>query len=113
MHRRRPSRLIRSPSSSRQRFRKGRTGGHSSLRASSRWCLLRNRPRSGRRTADPGVREIVLVTQGRPFEGPVVARLASAGVYVRQFDVLGPFNFSTKINAGVAVASADTEPPAQ
>ncbi|MDR3638995.1 MAG: glycosyltransferase [Isosphaeraceae bacterium] len=56
----------------------------------------------------PRVREIVLVTQGRPFEGPVVARLASAGVYVRQFDVLGPFNFSTKINAGVAVASADT-----
>jgi O-antigen biosynthesis protein len=55
----------------------------------------------------PHVREIVLVTQGRPFEGPVVARLASAGVYVRQLDVLGPFNFSTKVNAGVAVASAD------
>jgi O-antigen biosynthesis protein len=55
----------------------------------------------------PRVREIVLVTQGRPFEGPVVARLASAGVDVRQLDVLGPFNFSRKVNAGVAVATAD------
>lgn len=56
----------------------------------------------------PHVREIILVTQGRPFEGPVVARLASAGVDVRQLDVLGPFNFSKKVNAGVAVATADT-----
>ena len=55
----------------------------------------------------PRVREILLVTQGRPFEGPVVARLASAGVDVRQLDVLGPFNFSRKVNAGVAVATAD------
>jgi len=55
----------------------------------------------------PRVREIVLVTQGRPFEGPVVVRLASAGVDIRQLDVLGPFNFSKKVNAGVAIAPAD------
>lgn len=55
----------------------------------------------------PRVREVVIVTQGRLFEGPAAARLASAGVDVRQVDVSGPFNFSTKVNAGVATATSD------
>jgi O-antigen biosynthesis protein len=51
--------------------------------------------------------EIVLVTQGRTLEDPVIDALETAGVHVRQHDVLGPFNFSKKINAGAAAATGD------
>lgn len=61
------------------------------------------------RAADggPRLREVVLVTQGSPFEGPVLGRLTAAGVGMRQVDVLGRFNFSRKVNAGAANATAD------
>lgn len=55
----------------------------------------------------PRVREVVLVTQGRPLEDAVIERLQLAGVDARQLDVLGSFNFSRKINAGAATATSD------
>ena len=53
------------------------------------------------------VREVILVTQGRALESPVVERIVAAGVHVRQMDVEGPFNFSRKVNIGAAVTTAD------
>jgi hypothetical protein len=64
---------------------------------------------SGERAPDgaPRLREVVLVTQGAPFDEPVLHTLTAAGVDVRQHDVLGPFNFSRKVNSGAANATAD------
>lgn len=64
-------------------------------------------PRERASDGGPRVREIVIVTQGRPFEDPVLGRLSSNGVEIRQLDVLGAFNFSRKINAAAAIATAD------
>lgn len=55
----------------------------------------------------PYLREVIVVTQGYRFEGNVIERLTAAGVQVRQFDILGPFNFSKKVNAGTANAASD------
>jgi hypothetical protein len=55
----------------------------------------------------PTLAEIVLVTQGQALDDPVVEAFANAGVQLRQLDVLGPFNFSKKVNAGVAHATSD------
>jgi GT2 family glycosyltransferase len=48
-------------------------------------------PRERASDGGPRVREIVIVTQGRPFEDPVLGRLRSNGVELRQLDVLGVF----------------------
>lgn len=54
----------------------------------------------------PGVvRELILVTQGAPLRDSVTEEVEAAGSRLMQVDVPGPFNFSTKINAGVAAAS--------
>jgi hypothetical protein len=55
----------------------------------------------------PHIREVILLTQGRALDDPVLARLAAAGVAVHQHDVLGPFNFSRKVNAGARLATSD------
>jgi hypothetical protein len=64
-------------------------------------------PEGRLRNGAPPIAEVVIVTQGRPFEGSVLGRLSAAGVLVRQLDVVGAFNFSRKINAGAALATAD------
>jgi O-antigen biosynthesis protein len=55
----------------------------------------------------PRIREVMILTQGRPFEGTVLGGLTRAGVDVRRVDVMGPFNFSRKVNVGASMATAD------
>lgn len=51
--------------------------------------------------------EVLLVTQGRVFDHPILSKMSRAGIDLREIDVPGPFNFSQKVNAGVAAATAD------